>query len=471
MFRKKTYAIPVLLSVAVVIAVTAVGCTSDPAIPEDPAEGTTVRVSAEVARQLYTKGYRESGDVVDGTYYLTYPAASGADALATVRFGQETETPGMGIVMKESAALKWIDVKQPTPTFFLDNVSPASSSGSDATEVVFSDSYNPFKAGLFDQVNGNNDLLWGSTTATHGTKTVNFDLHHYMSRLRVEITVNHTNGYEEDNLDLIEKEATVSITNLIHTPLSYNRLDGSLALGNQYAELELVNTAINWEKTPGKDDAGSDPSDKDVYITQDFVLPPQNLLEDENRPKLVIQLNNGTVYSGILPHAMLVVDETTNEITYPVALHFLKEHILTIRTTITEDPPELIFMPVTVVQWVDKGEFTVEAHQAGIYTATEFSRLISYYASNNEYQLIRYGKLVQGQESADEKWEFVFFHSVTLDYDTIAGSMSDRTKGQKDFYFTFNNYAVYVQKTGAAPEQVTPEELYKIVADPKSTSP
>ena len=458
------------LSAVFWVVVLAAGCLSGSRTADDPEESPSVILSAEVARQLYTRSYE--GEIKEGTFYLTYPPVSGALSLATVQFGMYPEIPGMGIVTDaNNNELKWIHVFSPNPMFYLDNVSPDLSDASSATSITdvrLDPGTNPFKAGLFDEEY--NDLLWGSVTATHGAKTVYFDLHHNMARVRVEVTVDRT--YEQgDDDDLDLDGAKVSITSLIHDPVSYNRLDGSLALEetlSSYKDLILVDDSdekMKWKSI-----------EEDKYTSQDFVLPPQGLLEDERRPRLVIELKNGKRYSGILPHAMLVMDENADQTdqttpAYPVALHFLKEHILTIRTTITEDPPELLLMPVTVVQWVDKGEFTIEAHQAGIYTATEFSRLIGYYAENNAYQLVRYGKRVQEEGSTTAKWQFVFFHSVTLDYDTIAGSMSDRTKGQEDFYFVFNNYTVYVQKKGAEPEQVSEQRLHEIVTSPKNTSP
>ena len=195
------------------------------------------------------------------------------------------------------------------------------------------------------------------------------------------------------------------------------------------------------------------------------MLPPQGLFDDDRRSKLTITLANGTVYSGILPHAMEIDDNDPahTEPSYPVALSFLREHILTIRTIVTEDPPELSFMPVKVVKWVDKGRFTLEAHQAGVYTAAEFYKLIEYYSANNEYQLTRYGPLVTEEGTDVQKWAFDFFQSVVLEESKIKGMMK-RTNGQKDFSFNFHNYTIYIKKAGSEPAKATsPEELYNMV--------
>lgn len=446
-----------------VLLTAAVGCTPESGMVAGPGEGEPVRIGAEVARQIHTRGYQASGKVTDGIYYLTYLLNSGEYNVANVNFNVAGSTPGVGMVIvpPDNKELKWIDVGGgSTPTFYLDNVKAdyIDAAESTLTEIVFNED-NPFVAGFFDleEEHPANDLLWGSSMVSHGVKTVNFDLHHYMSRVRVQVTVDRENEKEEGDLDL--EGATVSISSLVHKPYSYNRLNGTMSLGEdpEYKTMVMVNN-----EEPGWADKKDDDGDghNDVYTTFDFVLPPQGLLENEGRPVLTISLKNGSTYSGILPHAMEIVDEAHPSGGYPVALYFLKEYILTIRTVITEEPPTLAFMPVKVVEWVDKGDFTIEAHQAGIYTAEEFKKLISYYSSNNEYQLVRYGKL----DEETDQWVFDFFHSVTLNYNEIHGLMKDRSRGQKDFSFSFNGYSVYILRPGETEaKETTPWGLYNIV--------
>lgn len=452
---------------ALLMAVVAAGCDPESGADGEREEGDVVRVAAEVARQINTRAYQEQGEVTEGTYYLTYPltypTSNDSKQLAEVHFGVEGSSPdiGMVIVPPDSKELKWIDVGEgATPTFFLDNVERgyAVVEKSTLTEIVFNER-NPFVAGLFDLTENAaarpaNDLLWGSKQASRGAKMVSFDLHHYMARVRVQVTVDRTNEQENGDLDL--EDATVTISSLVHKPYSYNRLDGTMALSAPdknpaYETLTLVGTddgkTYDWNKMVDEDENGLN----DVYTTCDFVLPPQGLLEDEGRPVLTIQLadkadgTKGKVYSGILPHAMEIDDG------YPVALSFLKEYILTIRTVVTETPPELSFMPVQVVQWVDKGDFTIEAHQSGVYTVAEFDNLVKYYNENNTYQLVRYGKFNEEKK----KWVFDFWHSVTLDYDKIKGSM----KGN-NFEFRFNNFKIWLSDRT---DPITEKELYDIV--------
>lgn len=440
---------------AVLLAALALNsCTNGGLTPPETDSAEPVRISAEVSGELYSRaGYQDQGLVTDGEYYLAYPLNVSGDNLswtvAVADFGKDGN--GLGIVTTpQGNELKWSDVGGGSvPTFSLDNVPPGldRNNNTDPTTVVFGDE-NPFVAAPFDDKYGSNDLLWGNKQVNRDTRRIDFDLHHYMSRVRLVITADETNS-QEGALDL--NGATVSISSLVLTPVSFNRLDGSLSLGDdpgRYKTLEFVNDEINWDPEKTKPDKDNDK--KIIYTTRDFVLPPQGLLDDDQRPRLTIRLQNGKEYSGILPHAMEVYSSQTgdsNAAGYPVALAFLKEHVLTISTLITEEPPYLVFMPVTVMEWVDKGKFLLEGHQAGIYKEAEFYDMIEQYQQNNDFQLARYGYQATREKDDDTDetiWVFNIWHSLVLDEDKIKGSMV-RDKGQDDFEFDFNRYSVSLE--------------------------
>ena len=437
------------LSILILTGVTSCGSQNDNSHePETPESSTPLRVFARLAEVSSTKSYQEEGQVTDGTYYLSYPNTSNIYSLALVDFDNENVTPGIGIVTDSNdQELTWQNIGGNQPTFYMDNVE-----GSDPITVTFSSSYNPFVAGLFDKKEGTNDLLWGTLTENRNTKSLNFDLHHNMARLVVEITTDETNS-PAGILNLTG--ATVEITNLILSPESYNRQDGTLSFKESpdYEVLTLVAPAdedtdfqgIGWGGTEEIDDNIT------VYTTQDFVLPPQGLKEDMERPRLRITLPNGDVYSGVIPYAMTVVNTTYPE-GYPMTLSFLKEHILTLRTLVTEEPPELVFMPVQVVEWVDKGNFFMDGHQSGIYSAAEFKNLLKSLTDNNTYKLTRYGSL-----NIDE-WTFVMWNYLNLEYDSIFGQYSGNIK----FQFQFNGYGVNVI-SGNTSKSVNAQQLYNIV--------
>lgn len=451
---------------AALLALVLSGCTGtgESADPE-PGTGSRITVAAELSGMLYSRaeGSEEESDdriVRTGQYYLTYPQdnPSGVNTIALVDFDKTTPN-GVGIVtIPDGTELAWSKVGGGnTPTFYLDNV-PGSldaeydgTPGSHPTTVQFAEGNNPFVAGLFDETK--NDLLWGTKQVQRapGRDEIDFDLHHYMSRIRVQVTVDREYALEDE---LILDGAAVEISSLAQTPLSYNRLDGSLALGDDpvYTTLKLVDPQAegpvsDWQS---RERDPNDPENENitVFTTCDFVLPPQGLQEDEQRPRLTIRLQNGKVYSGILPHAM-EVDYPDKENPYPVTLYFLREHILTIRTRITQDPPELVFMPVQVVNWVNKGTFTLEGHQAGIYSEADFENLIRNYENYNEAQLARYGFIADVDDGSGQmvrQWIFNFWQAVELVEADIAGRMVVEG-GKLDYTFAFNNYTNLLEGT------------------------
>lgn len=456
----------IILTIAVLLTAGLAACSPEDIVEEgDGAISGALKVSARVARNTQTRAYQDTGRVVNGEYYLSYPNTSSQYTVATVDFDRESAvSPGLGIVTSATGTeLKWSEISGSPVSFYLDNVPPSLDILNSKGSIVSFRSSNPFVAGVFDSTEGTNDLLWGEKSVTRDTKSVSFDLHHNMSRVKVQVKVVHKDTSVED-IDL--SDATVRITNLYPRTLSYDRITGNLAL-DTLGNMEPV-TIVDPNKN-GYDwtyvSTEEENQDTTTYLSPDIVLPPQALLENENRPQLVITMADGKEYTGILPHAMLIASSVDGSLSYPVTLAFLKEHILTIRTVITEEPPELAFMPVYVVGWVDKGEFTEEAHQSGIYKASEFYRLINYYREDNQYQLVRYGYI----DTATKKWVFNFWSSVVLDYDEIYGKMTPGSVNQTaglpyDFEFNYNNYTVYVRNGEGETntKSVNPTQLHNI---------
>lgn len=463
------YILPALTGITLSLVLASCAADGIKDEPDPGFSGSSLFVKAEVTGHTSTRAYQEQGIVTSGRYYLTYPQMSDQKyVLGTVDF-DGVPSEGLGLAYSANGTeLKWSDVGGSPTSFSLDNVLSALNTQSDDPSLVVFGSDNPYKASVFDTTDGTNDLLWGNSVVARDTRTIGFDLHHNMSRVKVLVKIAHVS---ESVGEIKLENASVKITNLYSEAESYNRLDGSLNFGQEQEMGDIIIVNDNDATPEYKWVKRVDETDTTYYYSPDIVLPPQSLLEDVNRPRLVITLEDGTEYTGILPHAMLVVkpDATNNDLVYPVNLSFLKEHILTIRTIITEEPPQLSFMPVYVTDWVDKGEFTLEAHQAGIYTAEEFSKLIGYYQKNNNYQLVRYGYLFTPDGSSEEMWNFEFFSSVTLDYKTISNKMKPGTvitgKGEaKPFQFSYNNYSVYVTNGDETDARyVSPTQLYRIV--------
>lgn len=475
---KKMHKTGYMVAAAVFMATVMTSCVADESGLEDKVQDTreAIKVVAHRAEALITRAEDDDDPwIKTGTYYFSYPKPDNNYNVASVNFSELGNGVGL-ITVPPSSELRWLSVGGgSTPIFYLDNVRPELNMDADSTKVVFGED-NPFRAGRYEGDLGRNDLLWGEKMEARNTGTINFDLHHYMSRVRVEVTVDNSEIRTEDQIQL--EGAKVEITSINQVPISFNRLDGILELdtdpentSTNYTTLTLVSpddSELGWFSSDEKDDGNIL-----TYTTQDFVVPPQDLLETTERSRLQITLQDGRIYSGIIPNAMLIKGPGTGGLDYPVVLSFLKEYILTIRTEITQEPPSLSFMPVYVVQWVDKGVFDLEAHQAGIYTPEEFYNLTAYYTSGNAYQLERYGTLDTSDEDGEKYWNFVFFHSVSLDFDKIKGKMIPGTDGMEDFRFSFTNYRISVYRNGDPEDavSVTPEKLKEIVSNSNASFP
>ncbi|MCH5229772.1 MAG: hypothetical protein J1F12_07260 [Muribaculaceae bacterium] len=472
-------------------------------------EGGVLQVNAELKKPASTRGYIESGKIEEGIFTLTYPYyyANINVGEGTFRFnyafGQVSFQGSTGFAYNVTSdgpvELRWAEKSSGanngvyvrpnyydnTATLFMDNVlygTGASGTGgalSPRDTIISLPEDNPYIAAKFDDEEGTNDLLWGKGTAKLNSRWIMMEMHHYMSRVKVNVTVKKREG--QMNIDL--RNAKVKITNVLQVPKSYNRKTGELYFigqtagklnesetiqPEQYQDFQMVyrqneveegespenpETRVDetatlvenywWEK-PIKNYVEPDEEDEEkmieyeVYSTYDFVFPPQTLQTDDKRPRLVITVpakdyNDGASeygkegdieFSGYLPRSMFVKGEGEQEMV-PERLNFLKEYALTINTSLEPGEPELEFMPVTVEPWVDKGHLAPKSNQAGIGSAADFYKMIEYYKANNTFQLGRYGYIM---DEKTNKWRFQFrATNVELELEKIQGEMKPGT--------------------------------------------
>ena len=396
-----------------------------------------IYISSSIARKTGTKSYQESGKVEKGEFYLTYKSNTGEDQYA---IGSVNFIDGTGFVTDPAGKeLTWARVgydasgSLTSSTFFLDNVPPTA--GEQDNTVVSFDSWNPFVAGVFDDIDGDNDLLWGKASVERTENIVPIQLHHQMSIVRLEITVDNSKG----TIPIDLQNATVGLTNLVHTPVSYNRLTGDLDLGSAPKYSDLIMRSP--EETDWNSMAQSNGNQEILtYTTQDFVVPPQNLIEGENRPRLFISIPQGEgnpprYFSGLLPRAMVV--ETGENSSVGMTLSFLKEHILTLRVTMNPDDLILEFMPVTVIEWVDKGTFLATGAQAAIFSDVDLFNLIKAYNEGNKDNIFRYGFQNNGS------WIFNIYSDLSLSFDDIFKKMPVNSS-EGDYMFRLNGQYISI---------------------------
>ena len=397
-------------------------CSSDIQETTNKYETDIISLSAEIKETVRTRDgvYTPEGPIKGGTFILSYSDKNSQKALAYVNFDQTTD--GIGYVVKpDGRELTWADVVEKPPFIFtLDNVD------SQETSSVSFDENTIYKASLLDNDKGSNDLIWGSVSLTNTVPVIPFTLNHRMSLLCVEITVEADKQWNE-NLDL--RNATVEITNLKPRLTSFNRSVGTVMSALQGdSPLTLISPEdpeLTWETEPDKDNSTM------VYITRQFIVPPQVLNTGNKRPELIIKIGED-VYSGYLPRGMSVQQEegSVESGQYP---EFLSGKFLTIHTTIEGENPHLTFLPVTYVDWVNEGSFHLMPFQAGIYTADNLISLMTAINSGKVYEMSKFGY------QKDNIWYFQIWSNLELDFNQI-----ESIDSSIEFEFEFHSHTVTI---------------------------
>lgn len=425
-FKLKYISISLLFVLGWIIS----GCSSDNLQNRDNPELSPLKIGAEIKPEKTTRGYQASGPIIAGDYYLTYRNSDNVADLAKVSFYD-----GVGYVTKNDISLDWNGVGENitdknTAIFILDNVP-----GEDQTEdcIVQFEENTPYQAGKFDTDGGTNDLLWGVKQVARETPVINFDLHHCMSRILLEVTVEENSEILTEGLNLENAIAKISCLQL--KPEKYNRLSGDLILPEEIKseDLVLVNSENSWFDN---EEITEDEIKKTIYKSYDFVIPPQELHVGENRPRLSITLkkNNGeeVTYSGFIPNIMVREEEDGTII--PMTLSLLRGNVMTLHVRLSPEPLEIIFLPVTVAEWVDKGTFIIGAKQAEL-NDSNFSDFIEALNRGEESELTKYG-----YKNSDGSWVFNIFK----DFELKLSDISNKVNSDLPFTFAMHNWTVNI---------------------------
>lgn len=432
--KLKTNKYTLLGLISFVTGALAVSCSQNGEPETDSLESYQVRIGAQITPLNQTRAYQEAGQVEEGMFYLTYLNSNGEDDLARVEFFK-----GAGYVTKNDKVLEWTDIGTNTTTslsvFFLDNV-PANNQTTDCM-VEFNEQYHPFDAGKFDDDEGSNDLLWGMNQVARETPVVNFDLFHCMSRVNLQVTLETGTDAPIKSMDL--ENAKVKITKLQLRPEKYDRKTGNLILPDREEEgsvedLWLLDDSNRWAFVS---ESSEDGVEKKIFLSHDFVLPPQDLTSDENRSRLSITIPglNGAedvTYSGFIPRVMEKVQEDNSIV--PMTLSFLRGNVLTFHVRLSPEPLEIIFLPATVADWVDKGTFIIGVKQAELDT-TNFLNFVEAFNANNESELTKYG-----YKDTDGVWVFNIFKDLTFKYSEISNIITVDTP----FTFALHGWTVTI---------------------------
>lgn len=353
------------------------------------------------------------GEVVSGTYYLTYNSSVAKVCMVTFAAskGYPLVSDGDGIYQ----FLKWNDVmpeKDGKYLFTLDNLDDKDN----PKTVTLGKDYQA--APLNDKLNDKLDIVWGNQTVEKGKESayVNFKLSHRMSKISLKISV------DASDIVLKGKQVKITLTDVISEPATFNRTSGDVSVeGKQRSDIVLYKGELKQEDSK--------------YIIPSWIFPPQTF--DEGKwPKLRIEFDD-KIYEGTLNHHMV---QEGSEGSAPFKMTGFKSGLhLTLRAKLskTTDEVELIFMPVWVRKWKEIDNIGIGAKQRGVYTEKDYERLVNAYNEDpkDEKVLDEYGTDDSGT------WIFDLFRNIG---DTGGPTTIPKFKDDGNgFEIEFNGYTVY----------------------------
>lgn len=421
----------ILMMAAVGVAASA--CQSDDCESAATTTAQPVEVRASIENAATTRSTTTT-DITDGTYYFSFPWEEKIDdntteytcRTLTCQFFTEDGTSVGRVYTPSGSLLQWISNDLPSSLgykFRLDNVY----GNNTATGYFYKEKVDHFfesvlvsladtkyEAALIptDGSTPENDVVWGTTAdietspgSSAANPTLSFTLTHRMAQVYA-----YFDASAFDNIEGLNEEdnVTVELTNIAYQPATFNRTDGTVALGTdpERKNITLYNGKLSSLK-------GGE--------TGKLILPPQSLFEGNTRQRLRVTIGD-RAFSSVLPQGMLYENTNIGATLEFLAGVCLKLQISALKTKV--ENLEIEFNPVLVEDWIDIGTYDVQAKQGGIYESTDITKAIEAYnayvtattdadLSTLKTQLERYGRFVYNSDGTIMKYVVNIFEHIT----------------------------------------------------------
>lgn len=247
------------------------------------------------------------------------------------------------------------------------------------------------------------DILWGKTTIASGND-ISFTLQHKMAKAQVELTIPETWTVKSIRLTELKRQYTFSNSN------------GNVIANGNNGAIEIDNfTTSTTTSTTGA-----------------TLLPPQDKGENSELEVIINDGSNDRTFHRKLPTAM--AEEISEGKWQDILLRFRAGYMLRLEATVTDNSDnEIHFTYATLEKWVDKGNGTISARPAGIYTIADWNAFATAYNTTpkDEIRLLKYGSKTTGA------WEFTLQRA--LDFSKASGEVvpanltgSDKLKAKND---------------------------------------
>lgn len=231
------------------------------------------------------------------------------------------------------------------------------------------------------------DILWGKTTVS-SENNISFTLQHKMAKAQIDLTIPETWTVKSIRLTELKRQYTFSNSN-----------------GNVIANGD--NGVIKIDKFT---------TSTTTSTTGATLLPPQDKGENSELEVIINDGSNERIFHRKLPTAM--AEDIGEGKWQDILLRFRAGYMLRLEATVTDNSDnEIHFTYATLEKWVDKGNGTISARPAGIYTIADWNAFATAYNTTpkDEIRLKKYGSETNGV------WEFTLQRA--LDFSKASGKV------------------------------------------------
>ncbi|CCZ82108.1 putative uncharacterized protein [Odoribacter laneus CAG:561] len=409
-----------------------------------------IRAFEEVMGNATRANDMENTQVKNRKMLFTYPSPPfGEMKSALCKF----DADGYGYVYagsEEGDPLKWKDVYTEKPggcDVYLDNLLdyPVQVPDPESDDVLkkYYDNFIQIEFGPGDDIHGEKvmvaeagskeaengiDIVWGKIGKAESGKSLHFVLEHKMSQVTFRFYSENENIREALEGDGITVSLDKIRKSVFRWAMNHPRPDRLPAFCRSNGTIDQAQGVNPFEKAvlfSNKESLKKIENEAPMtyYSTHTLVMPPRTYEYSTagNLPKLTIELNDGSKYSGTLPQTIQywMTDNKTGESVLMTTKLFFKSgyhFIFDVKLVDNLGEREILFQDITVGAWVFKynDEFTMS--ESGINTWEDFTALAKVF--NEDYSEKNYRLMKYGQWNADkEMWGFKLWNDITVSGD------------------------------------------------------
>ena len=280
------------------------------------------------------------------------------------------------------------------------------------------------------------DIIWGKITKPTPNKSLHFELEHQMTAIsfrfysddpvlasQLESSVKDV-WLDQVSIWLEENSTNSQYANPVHS--AFNRKKGSVyGRSDVYRETNKANGLhlVDATATDGRPTELEQQTfdEQTYYATPAWIVPPfkWNNRPAEARPKLSFRLENGDVYSGILPERINHWEYNEGSGKWTLIendwLYFRKGHhiLFKVRVNKEDGKREILFEEITVEPFVRRMDEYPNLAQSGIYSGEHLETLAQTYnadPSGDNHRLMRYGSF----DKERGVWIFVVRNTINI---------------------------------------------------------